>query len=254
MVNSNIPSKECLEDLLHLFEPESKLQTLTEVPILPAAGFSYIFKWNPECRNEKDWRSDGYRWVQGATKTVTSKSGAKCTKYYFKTQVENRSVTDDSFQKRAIVCPKLYPNRVLIRYLGDEKSAKRLAHGNSKNPNKNFTRTKDSELQKLKMEKDKYPVKVYSERLVEALVKNVTDERQNVDVVRDLKQVQNTMHRERVKARLGDDEIYHLIELKEETDFIQDIVISPFPIVTCFSEGKNCNILFLIQYVRTYYL
>ena len=76
----------------------------------------------------------------------------------------------------------------------------------------------------------------------------------NVDVVRDLKQVQNTMHQERVKARLGDDEIYHLIELKEETNFIQDIVISPFPIVTCFSEGKNCNILFLIQYVRTYYL
>jgi hypothetical protein len=36
------------------------------------------------------------------------------------------------------------------------------------------------------------------------------------------------MHRERVKARLGDDEIY-LIQLKEETDFIQDIVISPFP-------------------------
>ena len=62
------------------------------------------------------------------------------------------------------------------------------------------------------------------------------------------------MHRERVKARLGDDEIYHLIELKEETDFIQDIVILPFSIVTWFSEGKNCNILFLIQYVRTYYL
>lgn len=92
-----------------------------------------------------------YRWVQGATKTVTSKSGAKCTKYYFKTQVAKRSVTDDSFQKRVIVCTKLYPNRVLIRYLGDEKSAKWLAHGNSKNPNKNFTRTKDSELQKLKM-------------------------------------------------------------------------------------------------------
>ena len=49
------------------------------------------------------------------------------------------------------------------------------------------------------------------EKLVETLVKNVTDERQNVDVVRDLKQVQNTMHRERVKARLGDDKIYNLI-------------------------------------------
>ena len=97
------------------------------------------------------------------------------------------------------------------------------------------------------MEKDKYPVKVYSERLVEALVKNVTDERQNVDVVRDLKQVQNTMHRERVKARLGDDEIYHLIELKEETDFIQDIVISPFPIVTCLVRVRIVIYCFLFN-------
>ena len=104
----------------------------------------------------------------------------------FKTQVENRSVTDDCFQKRVIVCPKLYSHRVLIRYLWDEKGAKRLAHGNSKNTNKNFTQTKDSELQKLKIEKDKYPEKVYSEKLVEALVKNVMVERQKIDVVRDL--------------------------------------------------------------------
>ncbi|KAK4009588.1 hypothetical protein OUZ56_018722 [Daphnia magna] len=62
------------------------------------------------------------------------------------------------------------------------------------------------------MEKDKYPVKVYSEKLVEPLVNDVKDERQKVDVVRDM--------------RLGDDEIYHLIALKQETDFIHDIVLS----------------------------
>lgn len=65
------------------------------------------------------------------------------------------------------------------------------------------------------------------------------DERQNVDVVRDLKQVQNTIYQERVKSRSGNDEIYHLIELKEETDFIHDIVISPYQIVTFFSKGKH---------------
>jgi hypothetical protein len=140
----------------------------------------------------------------------------------------------------------MYPNRVLVRYLGDETSAKMFAHGNSKNTNKKFTRTKDSELQKLKMEKDKYPVKVYSEKMVEALVNNVKDERQKVDVVRNLKQVQNTMQRERVKSRLGDDEIYHLIELKQETDFIHDIVLSPFQIVTCFSKGKIFTRLFVM--------
>jgi hypothetical protein len=253
MVKTNIPSKECLEELLELFEPESKLQILTEVPLLPEAGFSYIFEWKPGCRNEKDWRCDGYRWVQGATKTVMSKNGAKCTKFYFKTQVDNRCVIDDTFQKRAISC-SMYPNRVLVRYLGDETSAKMFAHGNSKNTNKKFTRTKDSELQKLKMEKDKYPVKVYSEKMVEALVNNVKDERQKVDVVRNLKQVQNTMQRERVKSRLGDDEIYHLIELKQETDFIHDIVLSPFQIVTCFSKGKIFTRLFvMLQCICIYY-
>lgn len=95
MVKTKVPSKECLEDLLQLFEPESKLQILTEVPLLPEACFSYIFKWKPEFRNEKHWRSDGYRWVQGATQMVMSKNGAKCTKFYFKAQVENTSVTDD---------------------------------------------------------------------------------------------------------------------------------------------------------------
>ena len=43
-----------------------------------------------------------------------------------------------------------------------------------------FTRTKYSELQKLKLEKDKFPVKVYSEKLLEAVEKNLDDRRQNV--------------------------------------------------------------------------
>lgn len=76
-------------------------------------------------------------------------------------------------------------------------------------------------------------MKFYSENLVEAWANDVTDVRQNVDLVRDLKQVQNTIHRELIKSRLGDDEIYHLIELNEETDFIHDIVLSPHQIVTC---------------------
>ena len=85
----------------------------------------------------------------------------------------------------------------------------------------------------------KYPVKVYRENLVEALANDVKDDRQNVDVVRDLKQVQNIIHQERIKSRLGNDKIYHLIKLKEETDLIHDIVISPYQIVICFSKGKN---------------
>ncbi len=52
-----------------------------------------------------------------------------------------------------------------------------------------------------------------SDKLLEALSNEVTDDRKNIDVVWDLKQVQNTIHRERIKSQLGDDEIYHLNNL-----------------------------------------
>ena len=234
-MTNKIPSKENLEDMLKLFEPESSIPVLTEVPVLPKGGFDYIFEWSPDLLNKKNWRSDGYCWIQGATLSVTSKSGFKCTKYYFKSQIEKGNVSIDSFQRRAIECSK-FPRRVLIRYLGDESHAQMFPHGNSKKVTA-FTRTKYSELQKLKLEKDKFPVKVYSEKLLEAVEKNLDDRRQNVDVVRDLRQVQNTIHSARVKARSTDDRIYHLIEIANETNFIHDIIITPHQIVTCFSKG-----------------
>lgn len=125
---------------------------------------------------------------------------------------------------------------MLIRYLGEESHAQMFPRGNSKKIAA-FTRTKDSELQKLKLEKDKFPLKVYSQKLLEAAEKNLDDRRQNVDVVRDLKQVQNTIHSARVKARSTDDRIYHLIEIAYETNFIRDIIITPHQIITCFSNG-----------------
>jgi len=45
MANTNIPTNESLEDLLELFESDSGIPKLTEVPLLLEAGFSYIFQW-----------------------------------------------------------------------------------------------------------------------------------------------------------------------------------------------------------------
>ena len=76
---------------------------------------------------------------------------------------------------------------------------------------------------------------------------DIEDARQKVDVVHDLKQVQNTIQRERVKN--------HLIELKQETDFIYDIVISSNQIITCFSKGKRTiqsARFLLLLYCNTY--
>jgi hypothetical protein len=43
MVDTNIPTNESLEDLLQLFESDSDIPNLTEVPLLSEAGFSYIY-------------------------------------------------------------------------------------------------------------------------------------------------------------------------------------------------------------------
>lgn len=92
------------------------------------------------------------------------------------------------------------------------------------------------------MEKEQRPKKFYSKKLLEAAEKNVDDQRQNIDVLQDFKKVLNAVHSARVKAHLTDDQIYHLIEIAYETEFIH-ITITPHQIVTCFRKGK-CTTLF----------
>ena len=48
------------EKEMKLFEPESNLEILSQVPIRPKAGYQYIYKWDSTTRR-KDWRADGYR-------------------------------------------------------------------------------------------------------------------------------------------------------------------------------------------------
>ena len=48
------------EKEMKLFEPESNLEVLSQVPIRPKAGYQYIYKWESTTRR-KDWRADGYR-------------------------------------------------------------------------------------------------------------------------------------------------------------------------------------------------
>ena len=81
-----------------------------------------------------------------------------------------------------------------------------------------FNRNKNS--QKLKLEKDKFPVKVYGEKLLQAAEKNLDDQRQNVDAVRDLKQVQNTIHSAPVKALSTVERIYHPMLMKQVSSTI----------------------------------
>ncbi len=64
------------------------------------------------------------------------------------------------------------------------------------------------------------PVNVYYQKWLEAAEKNVDDEEKKVNVVRDLKQVRNTLQSAYFEARLTDDTFFHLIEIAYETEFI----------------------------------
>lgn len=173
------------EAQMKLFDSESNLPMHSEVPIRPKGGFKYIFKWEDALKRQ-DWRVDGYRWRQNSTIRFTY-GGTDCKRYYFKLQVGPGDEFTTEFTKHAIECP-LFENKVLVWYQGDESVVVDFAHGNSKDPDKEFHRTAPSVLTKMKMETDKLPLQLYSD-LVTAAPREL--ERHIIDAPRDIKQVQN---------------------------------------------------------------
>ena len=55
------------DELMLLFQSDSGVPTLTQVPLRPKSGFTYIFEDKEESKLA-NWRADGYRWRQNAAK------------------------------------------------------------------------------------------------------------------------------------------------------------------------------------------
>jgi hypothetical protein len=169
------------------------------------------------------------------------------------------------FTKNAIECP-LYENQVLVWYQGDETVVRDFAHGNSKDPEKEYHRTAPSVLKKIQMETvtEKLPLQVYSDMLTDCSnrarhmidaprdVKQVQNarkfirraERSTVDSPNEKKQVRNTPKVQRKTPSKSDrsshdvaDAIYNLYTC--ETGFLSDLQIAPFLLVICFDKSKS---------------
>ena len=260
------------EAQMKLFEPEASLPIQSKVPIRPKGGFKYIFKWEDALKRQ-DWRVDGYRWRQNST-IKFSFGDTVCKRYYFKLQVGPGDEFSTEFTKHAIECP-LYENKVLVWYQGDESIVVDFAHGNSKDPAKEFHRTAPSVLTKMKMQTDKLPSELYSD-LVTAATHEV--ERHIIDAPRDIKQVQNArklaLRAERsINATLSDptntsttpkhagknvkriqtareltrksdgsgiDAIFNLYNMMHtDSGFVvSDLHVAPSVVVICFKESK----------------
>ena len=221
------------DEQMLLFQSDSGVPTLTQVPLRPKSGFTYIFEDKEESKLG-NWRADGYRWRQNAAKKFQWK-GVVCKRYYFKLQIGPQRYST-VFSKQAISCP-LFKNRTLIWYQGDDSIVVDFAHGNRtvNNVEKPFTRTAPSVLEALKQDNNKFPSQIYSDVLLAA--PNELD-RHITDAPRDLKQVRNAQCAARQSQRLSSDGIYNLVELASETGFIHDIHVVPHLTILCFNEGK----------------
>ena len=250
------------ETQMQLFQPEANLPILNEVPLRPKGGFKYIFKWEIPLKRQ-DWRVDGYRWRQN-TMNRFSYHGVDSKRYYFKLQVGHGDEFSMEFTKNAIECP-LHENQVLVWYQGDETVARDFAHGNSKDPEKEYHRTAPSVLKKIQMETEteKLPIQVYSDLLTDCSNRA----RHMIDAPRDVKQVQNARKFIRRAERSINDSpkekkqirktpkvqrkipskvecsshdvanaIYNLYSC--ETDFVSDLQIAPYLLIICFDKSK----------------
>ena len=104
------------DEQMLLFQSDSGVPKLTQVPLRPKSGFTYIFEDKEESKLG-NWRADGYRWRQNVAKKFQWK-GVVCKRYYFKLQIGPQRYST-VFSKQAISCP-LFKNRTLIWYQGDD--------------------------------------------------------------------------------------------------------------------------------------
>lgn len=221
------------EKEMKLFEPESNLEVLSQVPIRPKAGYQYIYKWDSTTRR-KDWRADGYRWRQNAT-VKFNYGEAKCKRYYFKLKIGPGNDYTNEFSKHAIEC-SLHEKQLLIWYQGDNSVVVDFSHGNAKDPEKEFHRTTPSVLSQLRNVKEKLPSQVYSEL---ELATPEQSGRHITDAPRNIQQIRNAQSSGRKAERLSMDAIGTLNELRSESHFVNDIHLAPSLLVICFKSSIN---------------
>ena len=147
------------DEQMLLFQSDSGVPTLTQVPLRPKSGFTYIFEDKEESKLA-NWRADGYRWRQNAAKNFNGKE------WFLNDITSSYKLVLKGiplfFSKQAISCP-LFKNRILIWYQGDDSIVVDFAHGNRtvNNVENPFTRTAPSVLEALKQDNNKLPSQIY---------------------------------------------------------------------------------------------
>lgn len=208
-------------------------------PVLPAAGYKYIFEWNDKSK-KNDWRKEGYRFQQNG-KTPFLSEALKCFKFHFKLQIEKKKFTT-AFQRHAFISPK-YPNRVLVFYTGDEKCAVDFPHGNAKRPAKisqPFIPAKPSLIEKMKgaVDQGKFPHELFSHLERESRKESQDPNWNAINAPRDMEQIRNAFKRAKVEKMLPQDSLYMAYQIGYlETDFMTDLSLLPCTTILMHNKG-----------------
>ena len=185
-------------------------------------------------QNIDDWRKDGYRFLQNGNTSFDS-NRIKGKKIDFKLQFKDEPQDEVTFKRYAYLLENdQYANVVIVQYVGDEKEAVGFPHGNAKKESKtsvDFVGTRPSLLKEMKDE-DGTPIQVYRKTMCPRDLHTHA-----VNAPRDLKQVANTQFQRRLKSNLSSNELWHLVYIIDDTQFVKRLVIDKDDLmIFCFQD------------------
>ncbi|RWS22943.1 uncharacterized protein B4U80_13462, partial [Leptotrombidium deliense] len=198
-----------------------------KLPFKAKGGEVYVFQLTSA--DDKDYRTDGYTWKNCGTTTITTEKGKyKKTYYQIITKPGTKPVYTDEFKKEIIVKDTFEENKdnfVITHYMGNEKIAQDMPHGNSKKTDRPFHSSKPSTKRSIKesLVNISAPKKVYQSLIQDENMTEVEDEAEVISKPRNIKQVQNFLYAKKLAERISKDDIYNLYELAQH-DFEETIL------------------------------
>lgn len=204
------------EQILHYLRTTDPVKT---IPLRPKGGESWVFKG--DIGKTQDWRADGYRWVNQGTVGLP-RSNPRLKKKYFYIFTENGASKE--FTKCVYHEPLNNDGPFFIYYDGNDQVAQPIAHGNAKNNEKPFIRSKPSSIDSwLTKTKTEDPNLVYKKEV------------QSDEAPRNLKQLQNLRYKGNNELRISRDALYNIHALARDTSnqFIHFIQTYPDLVVIC---------------------
>ena len=240
------------EEDIKLFESAS-VEVSNVIKWKPPAGTSYIFEFG-DLKKASDWRSDGWHFRQNGKKDYDCDSNGSGSKWYFHLRIRNGDETDaftTEFKKEALTNSN-YPNKVLLKYIGDEKVAVPVVHGGNKKPGKTdrpMVRKAQSVVEEMKERCRENPNELYDE----LINRHTVLDQQKLNCPRDRKQITNCQEAGRRAQEISRDFIHHIVELYYETQFVRDFLLLPSFVISCILKGKIftfLKLIVLVDYLR----